>query len=68
MWIKQLLNEYRKWALQLYPRLAFEDLAVRVEKLGSKGRLRTFMAELREEERVRYLTEEYGHNIADVSE
>ncbi len=68
MWIKQLLNEYRKWGLQLYSRLAFEDLAVRVEKLGSKGRLRTFMAELREEERMRYLTEEYGHGMANVSE
>ncbi len=68
MWIKQLLYEYRKWALQLYPRLAFEDLAVRVEKLGSTGRMRAFMAELREEERMRYLTEEFGHGISDVSE
>ncbi len=68
MWIKQLLNEYRKWGLQLYPRLAFEDLVVTVGKLSSKGRLRTFIAELREEERMRYLAEEYGDDIANVSE
>ncbi len=30
--------------------------------------MREFMSELREEERMRYLTEEFGHGVADVSD
>lgn len=58
---------YKEWGYQLYPSLAFEDLASRTEKLGGKARVRDIMQEFRDKERERYVESKYGHcAVADM--
>lgn len=56
---------YKEWGYQLFPALAFEDLASRTEKLGGKARVRELMRELRDKERDRMLEAEYGRSAVD---
>lgn len=56
---------YKEWGHQLYPALAFEDLANRTDKLGGKARVRELMRELREQERDRYTQSKYGSSAVD---
>ncbi|CAM9166301.1 unnamed protein product [Pylaiella littoralis] len=51
---------YKEWGYQLYPGIAFEDLASRTEKLGGKARTRDLMHELRDTERDRVVEARYG--------
>ncbi|CAM9466742.1 unnamed protein product [Discosporangium mesarthrocarpum] len=58
---------YKEWGYQLYPALAFEDLAARIEKLGGKARVRQLLGELREQERDRHLEASLGQTaVQDV--
>lgn len=56
---------YKEWGFQLYPGVAFEDLASRTEKLGGKARTRDVMQELRDTERDRVVEAEYGREAVD---
>lgn len=53
--LDQLIGAYRQWAYHLFPNLAFEDLLLRVEKMGSKAIVRNHLAELRTRERDSYI-------------
>lgn len=53
--LRRLTTMYKEWAFQLFPNLAFEDLLSSTEKLGSKGKVRHVVNELREIERRRYM-------------
>lgn len=58
---------YKEWGYELFPGLAFEDLACRTEKLGSRLRTRSLVGELREKERDRVIGGKYGPSaVADV--
>lgn len=60
---------YKEWGYQLFPRLAFEDLTDRIEKLGGKARTRYLMRELRDKERDRVIEEKYGRSaVQDAHE
>ena len=54
-YLKNLIGRYKEWAFQLYDGLAYTDLLGTVETLGSKGRVRGYLAQLRDRERVRYM-------------
>lgn len=56
---------YKEWGYQLYPGVAFEDLASRTEKLGGRARTRSLMRELRDTERDRVLEAKYGREAVD---
>lgn len=56
---------YKEWGYQLYPGVAFEDLASRTEKLGGKARTRDLMLELRDTERDRVIEAKYGRSAVD---
>lgn len=56
---------YKEWGHQLFPALAFEDLASRTEKLGGKARVRDLMRELRDEERDRYIASTHGREAVE---
>lgn len=56
---------YKEWGYQLYPSLAFEDLASRTEKLGGKERVRDLMRELRDKERDRVVEAKFGKSAMD---
>lgn len=53
--IKKLMAMYREWAFQLHPALAFSDIISKCESLGSKGKTRYFIQNLRDRERSRYI-------------
>jgi len=53
--VKKLLTMYREWAFQLHPGLAFPDIVSKCESLGSKGKTRSCILNLRERERTRYI-------------
>eukprot|EP01032_Pedospumella_encystans_P023713 gene23713-26833_t len=55
--IKKLMAMYREWAFQLHPALAFSDIISKCESLGSKGKTRYFIQNLRDRERSRYIAE-----------
>lgn len=56
---------YKEWGFQLYPGVAFEDLASRTEKLSGKARTRDLMQELRDTERDRVIEAKYGRAAVD---
>ena len=56
---------YKEWGFQLYPGVAFEDLASRTEKLGGKARTRDLMHELRDTERDRVVEAKFGRAAVD---
>lgn len=56
---------YKEWGYQLFPGLAFEDLASRTEKLGGKVRVRDLLTELRDKERDRVLEAKYGRSAVE---
>ena len=53
--IKKLMNLYREWAFQLHPGLAFTDMVSKCEVLGTKGKTRSCIQNLRDNERTRYI-------------
>lgn len=57
--IKQLMSMYREWAFQLHPSLAFTDILNKCEALGSKGKTRITLQDLRERERDRYIVSNF---------
>ena len=56
---------YKEWGYQLYPGVAFEDLASRTEKLGGRERTRDLMLDLRNTERDRVIEAKYGSSAVD---
>eukprot|EP00904_Undaria_pinnatifida_P013275 jgi/Undpi1/9078/HiC_scaffold_26.g11538.m1 len=64
--LRGLMVAYKEWGYQLYPGIAFEDLASRTEKLGGRERTRDFMHELRDTERDRYVEAKYGASAVDT--
>lgn len=54
-YLKRLITLYKEWAFQLHPGLSFEDVVLKCETLGSKGRIRGYMQQMRENERDRYI-------------
>ncbi|CAM9326206.1 unnamed protein product [Hapterophycus canaliculatus] len=58
--LRGLMVAYKEWGYQLYPGVAFEDLASRTEKLGGRARTRDLMRELRDTERDRVIEAKYG--------
>lgn len=56
---------YKEWGHQLYPALAFEDLASRIQKLSGKARVRDLMREMRDEERDRFVESKYGRSAVE---
>ncbi|CAM9338141.1 unnamed protein product [Ectocarpus sp. 13 AM-2016] len=63
--LRGLMVAYKEWGYQLYPGVAFEDLASRTEKLGGRARTRNLMHELRDTERDRVLEAKYGREAVD---
>ncbi|CAM9524045.1 unnamed protein product [Ectocarpus sp. 4 AP-2014] len=63
--LRGLMVAYKEWGYQLYPGVAFEDLASRTEKLGGRARTRDLMLELRDTERDRVLEAKYGREVVD---
>lgn len=63
--LRGLMVAYKEWGYQLYPGVAFEDLASRTEKLGGRARTRDLMRELRDAERDRVLEAKYGREAVD---
>lgn len=59
------MGSYKEWGYQLFPGLAFEDLASRTEKLGGRARVRDLLTELRDQERDRVLEEKFGRSAVD---
>lgn len=56
---------YKEWGYQLFPSLAFEDLASRTEKLGGRERTRNLLQELRDTERDRVVEADFGRSAVD---
>ena len=54
-YLKRLLSKYKEWAFQLHPGVSFPDVINKCELLGSRGRIRGYVARLRERERDRYM-------------
>ncbi|CBJ29350.1 conserved unknown protein [Ectocarpus siliculosus] len=63
--LRGLMVAYKEWGYQLYPGVAFEDLACRTEKLGGRARTRSLLRELRDTERDRVLEAKYGREAVD---
>lgn len=63
--LRGLMVAYKEWGYQLYPGVAFEDLASRTEKLGGKARTRDLMHELRDTERDRVIEARYGREAVE---
>ncbi|CAN0146118.1 unnamed protein product [Ectocarpus sp. 6 AP-2014] len=63
--LRGLMVAYKEWGYQLYPGVAFEDLASRTEKLGGRARTRSLLRELRDTERDRVLEAKYGREAVD---
>lgn len=53
--IKKLMNMYREWAFQLHPGTAYTDIIAKCEVLGTKGKTRSCVQNLRDRERSRYI-------------
>lgn len=54
-YLRRILTRYKEWAFQLHPGVAFEDVVLKCETLGSKGKIRTCLSDLRNTERDRFL-------------
>ncbi|CAB1116320.1 unnamed protein product [Ectocarpus sp. CCAP 1310/34] len=63
--LRGLMVAYKEWGYQLYPGVAFEDLASRTEKLAGRARTRSLMRELRDTERDRVLEAKFGREAVD---
>lgn len=53
--ILKFLTMYKEWAFQLHPGVSFDDVLLKCETLGSKGRVRHHLELMRTEERRRLL-------------
>lgn len=53
--LQRLMSMYREWAFQLHPGLSFPDVLSRMETLGSRAKIRTWLDNARETERYRYI-------------
>jgi hypothetical protein len=54
-YLRKVITMYKSWAFQLHPGVAFKDVVSKCENLGAKGKVRTHLMRLREDERDRYL-------------
>jgi hypothetical protein len=53
--LNRLISMYTEWAFRLHPGLAFPDILSQTDSFGSKGSLRNFLVNLRDQERSNYL-------------
>jgi hypothetical protein len=53
--LQKLMDMYKEWAFQLHPALAFTDILSKCEVLGTKGKTRSCIQNLRDRERSRYI-------------
>lgn len=64
--LKRLMTLYKEWAFQLFPSLAFEDLLNATERLGSKPQVRKQLLELRDQERIRYMSQVLNIDVQKI--
>ena len=64
--LANLISNYKSWAFQLFPDLAFSDIISRCEILGTKAHTRSCLYMLRERERNRYLRDTLGIAPDDI--
>jgi hypothetical protein len=63
-YLKRLITLYKEWAFQLHPGVSFEDVVMKCETLGSKGRVRGYMQQMRENERDRYIVSQVNLHMS----
>ena len=66
--LKHLMEAYKEWAFQLHSGFAPADLLLKCESLGSSGRVKNHLNDLRSDERDDYLVSFYftNNNLIDI--
>ena len=61
----KLINAYRSFCDDLFPSMAFEDVLLKIEQLGSKKEVKSFVQHMRDDVRNKHLEKLYGREKAE---
>jgi hypothetical protein len=64
-YVQNLMNAYRSFCTDLFPSMAFEDVLLKIEQLGSKKDVKSFLQSMRDDVRNKHLEELYGKEKAE---